>query len=65
MKIGQYLAKIWTSGSGLLFLGHPVELDLCFEGSSRASYLSKVGPVSKSARVAMSDHIHMSMHELQ
>jgi len=25
MKIGQYLAKIWVSGSGLLFLGHPVE----------------------------------------
>jgi len=24
MKIGQYLAKIWTSGSGLLFLAHPV-----------------------------------------
>ena len=26
MKIGQYLAKIWVSGSGLLFLGHPVHL---------------------------------------
>ena len=23
MKIGQYLAKIWTSGSGLLFFGPP------------------------------------------
>jgi len=23
MKIGQYLAKIWTNGSGLLFFGPP------------------------------------------
>jgi len=26
MKIGQYLAKIWTSGSGLLFFGPPCTL---------------------------------------
>jgi len=31
MKIGQYLAKIWTSGSGLLFLAHPVELCECVD----------------------------------
>jgi len=26
MKIGQYLAKIWVSGSGLLFFGPPCRL---------------------------------------
>jgi len=26
MKIGQYLAKIWVSGSGLLFFGPPCTL---------------------------------------
>jgi len=28
VKIGQYLAKIWTKYDSLLFLGHPVEVTL-------------------------------------
>jgi len=26
VKIGQYLAKIWTKNDSLVFLGHPVRL---------------------------------------
>jgi len=27
VKIGQYLAKIWTKYDSLVFLGHPVEVE--------------------------------------
>jgi len=29
VKIGQYLAKIWTKNDSLVFLGHPVYLGAC------------------------------------
>jgi len=33
VKIGQYLAKIWTKYDSLVFLGHPVYVNLCLTQS--------------------------------
>ena len=37
VKIGQYLAKIWTKYDSLLFLGHPVEIRK--SGTSKSNYI--------------------------